>query len=665
LPARAYDRASADACALAPYAKLRAAQAYARAGKTDEAVVRARAFPDALPARDEAKIVLAEALAAAPAGRDEAIGIWRGLLALSPHGARWIDTAVRLAGALLDRADAPDHAQEAFDLTTRVVVEAPKLAESSGAAAHRARAAALLRAKVPHFSDALSDADRLKLAQAWLDAGEPTKAVTEAQAVLAAKGATSCKAASLRATALGKTKASAADAWGDAITACAGDDALVAALYSGGKSSLSSKRTQEGLERLAKVEQLFPKHRLADDARFHAALALQSGGDEARAVAMLGSIALDYPEGDMRSEATFRVALTAMARGDWAVAKAPLDEIALREPEDHHWSTSARGAYFRARVSAAMGDAKDAHARYADIVARYPLAFYMTQAYGRLAAEDPAAAKRALDDAIAREDGEFPTTSHPELHEGAATRAWHLLEVGEVDAAKRELSAAGLLADEISHETAWIVGTLYNRAGAPELGHTLAKGKRTEYLAHYPAGKWRAPWEVAFPRAFEPIIVKESAAHGIPVPLAFAIMREESSFYPEAKSPSNAFGLMQLIVPTARWMASGTPFGVDETSLKRPEVSIALGTKLLGVLRGQYTANPALAISAYNGGGGAVSRWVAARPSTDFDLWVEQIPWDETRLYTKRVLASEAAYAFLYDRPSLDDVLTLPTRVSK
>ena len=67
-----------------------------------------------------------------------------------------------------------------------------------------------------------------------------------------------------------------------------------------------------------------------------------------------------------------------------------------------------------------------------------------------------------------------------------------------------------------------------------------------------------------------------------------------------------------------------------------------------------------MAVSAYNAGPGAPVRWIASRESDDFDLWVEQIPYEETRRYTKRVLASYAAYAFLYDRTNLDAALRMP-----
>jgi soluble lytic murein transglycosylase len=141
-------------------------------------------------------------------------------------------------------------------------------------------------------------------------------------------------------------------------------------------------------------------------------------------------------------------------------------------------------------------------------------------------------------------------------------------------------------------------------------------------------------------------------------------MREESAFNPDAHSVANAIGLMQLIGGTARMMARGTPLAFDDVSLRRPEVSIALGAKLLASLRTSFAGNPALAIAAYNSGSGSVHRWLGERGGDDFDVFVERIPFDETRNYLKRVLASEAAYAFLYAPKTLDELLALPQRAS-
>jgi soluble lytic murein transglycosylase len=303
--------------------------------------------------------------------------------------------------------------------------------------------------------------------------------------------------------------------------------------------------------------------------------------------------------------------------------------------------------------------------RYAAVVADEPLGFYMLLAYTRLRAIDDAAARAAVQAALEREPkGPFLTGDHAELASPAFERFVRLLEVGEIDAARREASAGGLVAEGVDPEVLWTVAWLYDRAGAPELGHAFARSRLIDFRSHWPSGRWRLAWQAAFPRPWDDLVAADSAAAGIPTSLTWAIMREESAFNPEAHSAAGAYGLMQLLVGTARLVARGTPLAPDEVALRRPEVSITLGTRLLGQLRGSFSANPALAVAAYNGGSGAVRRWLGERGGDDFDVFVERIPYDETRNYLKRVLASEAAYAFLYAPQTLDELLALPQRAS-
>jgi soluble lytic murein transglycosylase len=141
-------------------------------------------------------------------------------------------------------------------------------------------------------------------------------------------------------------------------------------------------------------------------------------------------------------------------------------------------------------------------------------------------------------------------------------------------------------------------------------------------------------------------------------------MREESAFNPDAKSGASAIGLMQLLVGTGRMVARGTSLVVDEDALHRPEVSIALGTRLLAQMRASFPGNPSLAIAAYNSGSAPVRRWLRERGGDDFDVFVERIPFEETRNYIKRVLTSEAAYAYLYAPETLTELLSLPERAA-
>jgi soluble lytic murein transglycosylase len=416
------------------------------------------------------------------------------------------------------------------------------------------------------------------------------------------------------------------------------------------------------------VETQFASHRLADDARYRAALVVAQSSDEGheeRAEQMLRTLPDVYPNGDLRSEALFRVALLKMQHEDWEAAKPLLDRIVELDPEDRNWATAGRAEYFRARAAAATGDAAGARSRLVRVIERYPLAYYMLLAHARLASEDAALASRTLRDAAQRDaEGVFPSKFHRILESPSMTRALRLLEVGENDAARREVTASGALAEGVDPEVVWSVGALYNQAGLFELGHAFSRGKVSDYLAHYPHGKWRLPWQTAYPKAFDALVAAASAKNNLPVSLTWAIMREESSFIADVRSHANAFGLMQLIPPTAKWVAAGTDLPFDEAALKRADVSIELGTRLLSKLRSTH-GHPALAIAAYNGGGGAVARWLSSRMSDDLDLFVELVPYDETRNYVKRVLSSQGAYAYLYETSALAEPLGLSLRLGK
>jgi len=656
-------------CPLASYAWLRDAQALARLGRHDDAVAAARAVAGDVAARDEAKNVLADALAA-DGDRASAVPIWRALMppqGARPTGSRWIDVALHLAGALLDGVDGPPraHAAEALDLATRVLVESPMTAERQDVLGLRARAASLSsQSALP----ALTFDERVRQAQAWLDASQPKRAREVAETVLKAvrrgdeehKGA-ACKAAVLFAQAMPRGQAEAlADAWGVAITRCDGDDALPSALYSGGKASAAAQRRDEAIARFGRVEALFPKHRLADDARLRTALVLHDEGDEAKSLATLESIPDAYPDGDMRAEALFRVGLARLVARDFDAARGPLERSLAAALDDRGAGVSGKAAYFRARLAELAGDVNDAKSRYVALISDEPLGYYMLLAYARLHVVDAELARSTREAATAREPGgPFLTHAHAEFGSAPFERFLRLLEVGEIDEARRELGVAGLLADPVEPEVLWTVAWLYDRAGAPELGHAFARGRLLDYRAHWPSGRWRLAWEAAFPRPWGYAVTSESESSRIPAPLTWAIMREESAFNPDAHSVSNAIGLMQLLGSTARQVARATPLPFDEDSLRRPPVAIALGTRLLGSLRSSFPGRPGLAIAAYNAGSGSVRRWLGERGSDDFDVFVERIPFDETRAYVKRVLSSEAAYAYLYAPDQLDDVFAL------
>ncbi|HYS17343.1 MAG TPA: transglycosylase SLT domain-containing protein [Candidatus Binatia bacterium] len=153
----------------------------------------------------------------------------------------------------------------------------------------------------------------------------------------------------------------------------------------------------------------------------------------------------------------------------------------------------------------------------------------------------------------------------------------------------------------------------------------------------------RAFWEMFYPYVWRDEVRDAAQRRGIDPYLVAAVVREESSYYPRATSRAGARGLMQLMPATARLMA---PTG----DLEDPVFNIELGTRFLAGLMREFN-DPRLALAAYNAGPNRVRQWLNARRSDDIEAFVEQIPFDETRLYVKKVVLSWDEYRRIYGGP--------------
>ncbi|WP_429108107.1 transglycosylase SLT domain-containing protein [Aeromonas media] len=134
--------------------------------------------------------------------------------------------------------------------------------------------------------------------------------------------------------------------------------------------------------------------------------------------------------------------------------------------------------------------------------------------------------------------------------------------------------------------------------------------------------------------------------------LLYAISRQESALYPLALSPVGARGLMQLMPATARETASklGVPYR-NEQQLFDPAMNIRLGSAYLKRLLDVYDGNRILAAAAYNAGPGRVKRWRDQSTNKPMDVWVESIPYRETRNYVQNVLSFDLIYQHKLQQP--------------
>src|SRR5690606_38051824 len=109
-------------------------------------------------------------------------------------------------------------------------------------------------------------------------------------------------------------------------------------------------------------------------------------------------------------------------------------------------------------------------------------------------------------------------------------------------------------------------------------------------------------------------VERESKATGVPEWFIYGVMREESTFRPTVVSHADAYGLMQIILPTARGIAKKSGHPATASALKLPSVNIAIGSRVLQDLGRYFRENPWLSIPGYNAGPGRPKRWLSERP---------------------------------------------------
>lgn len=158
--------------------------------------------------------------------------------------------------------------------------------------------------------------------------------------------------------------------------------------------------------------------------------------------------------------------------------------------------------------------------------------------------------------------------------------------------------------------------------------------------------------DVRFPMAHREHLVREAKNRDIHSSWVFAVTRQESAFMADAKSGVGAMGLMQLMPATAKETAKrfGIPLSSPQLAY-RPEINIQLGAAYLSQIYGQFNGNRVLASAAYNAGPGRVRQWLRGADHLSYDVWIENIPFDETRQYVQNVLSYSVIYGEKLNAP--------------
>jgi soluble lytic murein transglycosylase len=404
-----------------------------------------------------------------------------------------------------------------------------------------------------------------------------------------------------------------------------------------GLARLQQRRSRDqALATLARVLRDHPKSREAPEALLLQAQLLEALPARAKAEAVYIRLATGYPEEAEAGAALWRLGWLSWLRGAHAEAASRWARILqIRGGQAYREAAS----YWVGRAREEQGDTALAERHFTQLLAEAPRSYYGVLAARRAARAPqspprPAVSLPAEPLSLLAADVQYAKVE--------ALRAVMLAEFADAELEEMVRRSNGEPARLYALSAAYAQASRFHLALRILRRHFVALARnghpslpRAFWEMLYPVG-WRAELKEAADRAsLDPLLVA-------------AVVREESSYYPQARSRVGARGLMQLMPDTARPMARhrGLAFN-DGELLDEPGPNLEMGAAFLSGLLKQF-GDARLAVAAYNAGPTRVREWWAARRSGDLEAFIEQIPFDETRAFVKRVMLSWDEYRRIY-----------------
>ncbi|CAN5329363.1 hypothetical protein BH10ACI3_BH10ACI3_14820 [soil metagenome] len=457
------------------------------------------------------------------------------------------------------------------------------------------------------------------------------------------------------------------------ITALANSGKMPDALAAFNSLPESAKEREEGYRQLVlgyakaklwaqarstadEMRQKFPAGTLVAKTLIDAGLAARDAKNRADEGYFLNTAVAAYPNAIEVAQAQFEAAWFQHEGGNYVLSSQMLTEHLARYV-DKDTTNRGKAGYWAARDSERAGKTAEACSLYDGVIYRYSSNWYGYLALGRLSSMKAQGKCKSL-------TPEGVTLNKAVANLKVVTVAAETAKERELNRAEKseELSTIGLFD--------WAIDELQEAkktaSNSPKINLALAKHYRLkgdntsallalaksypDYAQMFPEEMGRDEWEIFYPLTNWNDIKYWAGQRSLDPYQVAGLIRQESVFTPTAKSGANAYGLMQLLVPTARTMAkkyvSKTSMVTSDT-LFQPPLNIELGTAFMRDQFDKFGRIEYVAV-AYNAGPGRVPQWRATLPA-EMDEFVEAIPFKETKGYVQGVIRNSAQYRRLYD----------------
>jgi soluble lytic murein transglycosylase len=330
----------------------------------------------------------------------------------------------------------------------------------------------------------------------------------------------------------------------------------------------------------------------------------------------------------------------------WVLLKSKKNKEAAESFKTYRDSTldpfeKNKASFWYARTLKKSGNKTDSQKEFQNLAQNDPVGFYGLVSYRELGQQMPALSETG----IITDTGPRPRPRGVKEKDHEMIQALTLVHEDDLlgsflDGKTQELKAAKNLdqAQWLYYLKAYAQAGLYSPLFV-QLG-TLPAEMKSQLLLQNP--------DLLFPRRYVDLVQTWGQKFKVSPELMLSIIRQESSFNPFARSPADAFGLMQLLPSVAKDRVARVKIPVHHfEDLYKPEVNIPYGAALLSDLQKKYRGQFVLTVASYNANEKAIGNWLRTRLKEDPLEFIEDVPYEETRAYIKLVLRNFIFYSRL------------------
>ncbi len=414
------------------------------------------------------------------------------------------------------------------------------------------------------------------------------------------------------------------------------------------KSNTYLGNTQYAIEYYSLLVEKYPYSDLAPESLENIAKIWENKNQTEEAMNTYERIITEYPYSVFAKRTLWNTGWIFYKKGEFSEALKKFDRLVKIGRNSSLYSKSL---YWKSKVLEKLGENDSAIQAYKDLLDNNSYDFYKIMAIAKLEEIDPNYIENLKENS---DYNKIELISSGEIKSEHYKKAKELFMLGFNYDAINELEIVKNKENK-DKELMVEVGKLFFKAGDYFRAIRVAVNYLNEFLSDEPKGETKDIWKSFYPRGYHDTVEKWANIENVNPFLIYSVIREESHYNPFALSISNARGLMQIIPPTGKWIAEKiNSRNFDVEKMWDIETNIRMGSWYLRFLLDYFDGVEMLATAGYNAGQGAVGKWVNKYDENEADFFIENIPYEQTREYVKKVLRDYVVYNQIYGKDDLN-----------